>query len=47
MQATNQQGRDVVAALLANGANPNDKETTAKARGAEFMEILTKAGAKD
>jgi ankyrin repeat protein len=56
MQATNQQnGTDVVAALLVNGANPNAKGNNgesalsfARKRGdAELMEILTKAGAKD
>jgi len=55
-QATNQQnGSDVVAALLANGANPNAKGNNgesalsfARKRGdAELMGILTKAGAKD
>jgi ankyrin repeat protein len=55
-QATNQQdGSDVVAALLANGADPNAKGNNgesalslARKRGdAELMEMLTKAGAKD
>jgi uncharacterized protein len=55
-QVTNQQnGSDVVAALLANGANPNpkgnnDQSALSLARtrcDAELMEVLTKAGAKD
>jgi uncharacterized protein len=55
-QVTNQQnGSDVVAALLANGANPNAKGHNGESalslartrRDAELVEILTKAGAKD
>jgi uncharacterized protein len=55
-QTTNQQnGSDVVAALLANGAPPNAKGSNgeselslARERGdAELMEMLTEAGAKD
>jgi len=56
MQANNQQnGPDVVPALLANGANPNAKGNNGesalsfarKTGNAELMEILIKAGAKD
>jgi uncharacterized protein len=55
-QTTNQQnGSDVIAALLANGADPNSKGNNgesalslARERGdAELMEMLTEAGAKD
>jgi ankyrin repeat protein len=55
-QVTNQQnGSGVVAALLANGANPNAKGNNGesalsfarKRRDAELIKILTKAGAKD
>jgi uncharacterized protein len=55
-QVTNQKnGSGVVAALLANGANPNARGNNgesalslARKRGdADLMEMLTKAGAKD